>query len=165
MLDLLAEDVRADCSRILVIHGAPGMGKTALLEYAASRVSDCLVVSASGAQSETELEFGALHRVCAHLLDQMDALPAPQRDALRITFGISQGPPPGQFLVALASLSLLAQAAAERPLICLVDDAQWLDRTSARLFNFVATRLSAEPVGLLFATRDLSGDLAGLPST
>ena len=164
VLDLLAEDVRAGCSRILVIHGAPGMGKTALLEYAASRASDCLVVRASGAQSETELEFGALHRVCARLLDQMDALPAPQRDALRITFGLSQGPPPGQFLVALASLSLLAQAAAERPLICLVDDAQWLDRTSARLFNFVATRLSAEPVGLLFATRDPSEDLAGLPA-
>ncbi len=163
VLDRLAEDVCAGRSRILVIRGAPGIGKTALLEYAASRASDCLVVSASGATSESELEFGALHRVFAPLLDQMDALPAPQRDALRIAFGIGQGPPPGQFLVALASWSLLARAAAERPLICLVDDAQWLDRTSARLFSFIASRLSAEPVGLLFATRDLNEDLAGLP--
>jgi DNA-binding CsgD family transcriptional regulator len=164
VLDRLAEDVRAGHSRILVIRGAPGMGKTALLEYAASRASDCLVVSASGAPPETELEFGALHRVCAPVLDQLDALPAPQRDALRITFGLSHGPPPDQFLVALASLSLLTQAAAERPLICLVDDAQWLDRTSARLLNFVASRLAAVPVGLLFATRGLNEDLAGLPA-
>jgi predicted ATPase len=164
VLDRLAEDVRAGDSRTLVIHGEPGIGKTALLEYLASRVPDGRVLTSAGVQSEQELAFGALHQVCRPLLGRMEALPAPQRNALRITFGFSQGPPPDPFLVGLAILGLLSRAAAERPLVCLIDDAHWFDRASAQLLAFVARRLAAEPVGLLFATRDLNGDLIRLPA-
>ena len=163
-LDRFTEDVRAGESRTLVICGAPGIGKTALLEYLASQVPDCQLLSGSGAQSESELAFGALHHVCQPLLSRVEALPAPQRDALRITFGLSEGPPPDRFLVGLAILGLLSNAAAERPLVCLVDDAHWVDRASAQVFTFVARRPAAGPVGLVFAARDLDGDLIRLPA-
>jgi predicted ATPase len=150
-------------SQALVLLGEPGVGKTALLEDMAERASGCRVVSVSGVQSEMELAFAALHQVCAPLLDRLDAIPAPQALALRTTFGMSPGPVPDRFLVGLAVLSLLAEAAADRPLLCVVDDEQWLDRASAQVMAFVARRLGTESVGLAFGTRELSGELAGLP--
>jgi DNA-binding CsgD family transcriptional regulator len=120
-------------------------------------------VSVSGVQSEMELAFAALHQLCAPLLGRLDAVPAPQALALRTTFGMSPGPTPDRFLVGLAVLSLLAEAAADTPLLCVVDDEQWLDRASAQVMAFVARRLGAESVGLIFGTRALSGELAGLP--
>lgn len=119
MLEHLLDDVRAGGSRALVVYGEPGVGKTALLEYLTERASDCRVLSASGIQSEMELAFAALHQLCAPLLDSLTAVPAPQSDALRTTFGLSAGPVPDRFLVGLAVLSLLSEVAAERPLVCL----------------------------------------------
>ena len=163
LLDRLAGSVRAGASRALVLHGEPGVGKTALLDYLAGRAPGCRVARAGGAQSEMELAFAGLHQLCAPMLTHLDELPAPQRDALRIAFGISAGAPPDRFLVGLAVLSLLSEVASERPLICLIDDEQWLDHASAQVLAFVARRLDAESVGLVFAARVPSGDLAGLP--
>jgi hypothetical protein len=163
LLERLVEDVRAGESRALVLHGEPGVGKTALLEYVAEQASGCRVLSASGVQSEMELAFAALHQLCAPLLGQVDGLPPPQAAALRITFGLSLGPVPDRFLVSLAVLGLLSEVAAERPLVCLVDDEHWLDRASAQVLAFVARRLGAESVGLVFGTRVLGEELAGLP--
>ncbi|HEY1572629.1 MAG TPA: ATP-binding protein [Pseudonocardiaceae bacterium] len=163
VLDRLISAVRAGGSRALVLHGEPGIGKTALLEYLAARSVGCRVARGSGVQSEMELAFAGLHQLCAPMLDRLDHLPAPQRDALRTAFGIKAGPPPDRFLVGLAVLSLLADVAERQPLMCLVDDQQWLDRTSAQILAFVARRLAAEPVGLVFATRVVGDDLAGLP--
>ena len=117
----------------------------------------------AGVQSEMELAFAALHQLCAPMLDRLERLPIPQRDALRTAFGIALGPAPDRLLVSLAVLSLLSDVAEERPLICLVDDEQWLDRASAEVLAFVARRLEAESVGLVFATRKPGADLAGLP--
>ncbi len=150
-------------SRVLVVHGEPGVGKTVLLEYLAEQAAGCRVVRVAGVQSEMELAFAGLHQLCAPLLDRLEVLPGPQREALRTAFGLSAGPAPDRFLVGLAVLSLLAEAAAERPLVCLVDDAQWLDRASAQVLAFVARRLEAESVGLVFGTRIPGGELAGLP--
>jgi DNA-binding CsgD family transcriptional regulator len=163
VLDRLLDAVRAGESRALVVRGEPGVGKTALLERLARRAAGCQVACVTGVESEMELAFAALHQLCAPLRDHLEALPAPQRDALRITFGLSAGTAPDRFLVALAVLSLLSEAAGERPLICLVDDAQWLDRASAQALAFVARRLGAESVGLVFGTRAPGADLAGLP--
>ena len=118
---------------------------------------------ATGVQSEMELAFAGLHQLCAPMLDRAERLPVPQRDALRTAFGIAAGPPPDRFLVGLAVLSLLSGVAGERPLICLIDDEQWLDRASAQALGFTARRLAADPVGLVFAARDPGADLAGLP--
>jgi len=145
------------------VHGEAGVGKTALLGYLASRASGCHVVSVAGVQAEMELAFAALHQVCAPVLDRLDAVPARQREALRITFGMSEGPVPDRLLVGLGVLGLLAEVAAERPLVCVVDDEQWLDHASAQVFAFVARRLGEESVGLVFGTRDVSGELSGLP--
>ncbi len=155
--------VRAGESRALVVAGEPGVGKTALLDCVAGRASGFRVARAAGVQSEMELAFAGLQQLCAPMLDGLERLPAPQRDALRTALGFSAGPPPDRFLVGLAVLSLLAEAAAERPLVCLVDDQQWLDRASAQVLGFVARRLGAESVGLVFAARVPGGDLAGLP--
>jgi DNA-binding CsgD family transcriptional regulator len=163
VLERLVEAVRSGESRALVVHGEAGVGKTVLLEYAAAQASGCCVASASGIQSEMELAFAALHQLCAPLLDRLDAVPPPQRDALRVTFGMSAGPVPDRFLVGLAVLGLASEVAAERPLVCLVDDEQWLDRASAQVLAFVARRLGAESVGLVFGSRGLSAELAGLP--
>jgi DNA-binding CsgD family transcriptional regulator len=163
VIDRLIEAVRAGQSRALVVVGEPGIGKTALLEYAAGRASGCLVVRAAGVQSEMELVFAGLQQLCAPILDHLDRVPGPQRNALRIAFGLSAGPAPDAFLVGLAVLSLLSDAAEEQPLICLVDDEQWLDCASAQVLGFVARRLAAEPVGLVFAARVPSAELAGLP--
>jgi hypothetical protein len=145
---------------VLVVHGEPGIGKTALLEYLAGRASGCRVVRVMGVQSEMELAFAGLHQLCAPMLDHLEALPVPQRDALRIVFGLSAGPAPDRFLVGLAVLSLASEAAGERPQICLVEDQQWLDRASAQALGFVARRLAAEPAGLIFAARVLGDDVA-----
>jgi hypothetical protein len=163
VLDRLIEAVRAGVSRALVVCGEPGTGKTALLDYLAGRASGCRVVRAAGVQSEMELAFAGLQQLCAPMLDHLDGLPGPQRDTLRTAFGLSAGPAPDRFLVGLALLSLLADVAGEQPLICLVDDQQWLDRASAQALAFVARRLEAESVGLVFATRVPGDDLAGLP--
>jgi DNA-binding CsgD family transcriptional regulator len=146
-----------------VIRGEAGVGKTALLEYLAGQAADARVIGVTAVQSEVELAFAALHQLCAPILDQLEALPAPQRNALRITFGLHEGPVPDRFLVGLAVLSLLAEAAADRPLVCVVDDAQWLDRASAQVLAFVARRLGMESVGLVFAARVPADELAGLP--
>jgi DNA-binding CsgD family transcriptional regulator len=162
-LDRLLEAVRAGESRALVVHGEPGVGKTALLDYLAGRALDCRVVSAAGVQSEMELALAAVHQLLAPMMDRLERLPVPQRDALRTAFGMSAGPAPDRFLVSLAVLGLLSEMAAAQPLVCLVDDAQWLDRASAQVLTFVARRLGAESVALVFAARVLTDDLAGLP--
>jgi DNA-binding CsgD family transcriptional regulator len=163
VLDGLAEAVRAGESRVLVVHGEPGVGKTALLEYLAARAAGCRVLRVSGVESEMELAFAGLHQLCAPLLGRLGVLPGPQREALRTAFGMSEGPAPDRFLVGLAVLGLLAGAAVERPVVCLVDDAQWLDCASAQVLAFVARRLGAESVGLVLSARVADGELAGLP--
>ncbi|NKE63539.1 ATP-binding protein, partial [Lentzea sp. PSKA42] len=164
-LDDLLAGARAGRSAALVLRGEPGIGKTALLEHLRERSTTCRVVRAAGVQSEMELSHAGLHQLCAPLLAGLDQLPEPQRDALRTAFGLSRGTAPNRFLVGLATLSLLADAAADQPLVCLVDDAQWLDRVSAQTFEFVARRLLAEPILLIFAVREPSpGEaFAGLP--
>jgi len=164
VLDRLIDAVRAGESRALVVCGEPGVGKTALLDHLVGRAAaDCRVARAAGVQSEMELAFAALQQLCAPMLDHVDRLPVLQGDALRTAFGLSAGPAPDRFLVGLAVLSLLAEVAGERPLVCLVDDQQWLDHASAQILAFVARRLEAESVGLVFAARVLGGELAGLP--
>ena len=161
-LDRLIAAVRAGESRALVVSGEAGVGKTALLDYLAEQASGCRVVRIAGVQSEMELAFAALHQLCAPLLDSLTRLPIPQRDALRIAFGTGSGPIPDRFLVGLAVLNLLSDAAEQQPLVCVVDDEQWLDRASAQVLGFVARRLVAESVGMVFAARDPSSDIAGL---
>jgi DNA-binding CsgD family transcriptional regulator len=163
VLDRLIEAVRAGESRALVVRGEPGVGKTALLDYVVGQASGALVARAAGVQSEMELAFAGLHQLLAPMLDHLERLPVPQRDALQTALGISPGSAPDRFLVALAVLSLLSDAAEERPLICVVDDEHWLDRASAQVLAFVARRLDAESVGLVLAARKPSDDLAGLP--
>jgi DNA-binding CsgD family transcriptional regulator len=163
VLEGLLADVRAGKSRVLVIRGEPGIGKTALLDYLVRHASGCRVIQAAGVQSEMELPFAGLHQLLAPLLGRIERLPTPQRNALLTAFGIGAGPAPERFLVSLAVLSLLSDTAEEQPLICLVDDEQWLDRASAQILAFVARRLEAESVGLVFAARELSDEVAGLP--
>jgi len=163
VLDRFVAGVQAGEGRALVVRGEPGVGKTALLDYLAGRASGCLVVRAAGVQSEMELAFAGLHQLCAPMLDHADSLPAPQREALRTAFGLSAGPVPDRFLVGLAVLGLLSETAGERPLVCMVDDHQWLDRASAQALGFAARRLAADPVGLVFAARVPGEDVAGLP--
>jgi len=164
-LDRLVEAVRAGESRALVVRGDPGVGKTVLMDHLAGRASDSgfRVARAVGVQSELEFAFAGLHQLCAPMLDHLGRIPVPQHDALRTAFGIAAGSPPDRFLVGLAVLSLLSEVAGERPLICLVDDEQWLDRASTQTLGFAARRLRADPVGLVFAARDPGADLAGLP--
>jgi hypothetical protein len=163
ILHQLVDAVGEGESRALLLSGEPGVGKTALLEYLSSQASACRVVRVVGVQSEMELAFAALHQFCSPLLDRLPGLPLPQRDALQTALGMSPGPAPDRFLVGLAVLSLLSDAAEQQPLLCLVDDEQWLDRASAQVLGFVARRLGAESVGLVFAARVPSGELAGLP--
>ena len=163
MLESLAGAVRAGESRALVLDGEPGVGKTALLDYLSEQASECLVARAAGVQSEIELAFAGLHQLCAPMLGHLGALPGPQRGALRTAFGISAGPPPDRLLVGLAAAGLLSEVASRQPLICIVDDQQWLDQASARALGFVARRLAAAPVALVFATRVVGEELTGLP--
>jgi DNA-binding CsgD family transcriptional regulator len=164
-LDRLVAGVTAGESRVLVLRGDAGAGKTVLLEHLAANAPGCRIARASGVESEMELAFAGLHALCAPMLGHLKHLPEPQRDALGTAFGLTAGQPPDRFLVGLAMLSLLAEVAEERPLICIVDDAQWLDRISAQTLAFVARRVLAERVGLVFALREPAGEqgLAGLP--
>ena len=163
LLDALIGDVRRGESRSLVLQGEAGIGKTALLEHLVATAPDFTVARAVGVESEMELAFASLHQLCAPLLDGLERLPGPQRDALRIVFGLTAGPAPDRFLVGLAVLSLLSEVAEQRPLLCLVDDAQWLDRSSALTLAFVARRLLAEPVALVFAAREPGEELRHVP--
>jgi DNA-binding NarL/FixJ family response regulator len=165
VLDRLLESVRAGESRVLVVHGEAGVGKSALLEYVAARASGCRVARAAGVQSEMELAFAGLHQLIAPMLDHVKRLPAPQRDALLTAFGLADGAAPNRFLVGLAVLGVLSNVADDQPLVCLVDDTQWLDCASAQALGFVARRLVAESVGLIFAVREPGDeqDLTGLP--
>jgi DNA-binding CsgD family transcriptional regulator len=160
----LLEAVRGGQSRVLVVRGEPGVGKTALLESAIGSASGFRVMRAVGVESEIELAFAALQQLCAPMVDRLDRLPAPQRDALGVAFGVRAGGAPDRFLVGLAVLSLLAEAAEEHPLLCVVDDAQWLDRASAQALVFVARRLLAESIALLLVTREPSEALTGFPA-
>jgi DNA-binding CsgD family transcriptional regulator len=161
-LDRFVAAIRAGESRALVVSGEAGIGKTALLDYLAANASGCRLVRIAGVQSEMELPFAALHQLCAPMLDGLQRLPPPQRDAVRTAFGMSSGPVPDRFLVGLGVLSLLSEVTEEQPLVCLVDDEQWLDRTSAQVLGFVARRLVAESVCMVFAVRIPSSELAGL---
>ena len=154
LLDDLVSAIRRGESRSVVLRGEAGIGKTALLEYLVTSASDLRVVRAAGVESEMELAFASLHQLCAPLLDRIEELPAPQCRALETVFGLSDGTAPDRFLVGLAVLSLFAAEAEQRPLLCVVDDAQWLDRASALTLAFVARRLLAERVGFVFAARE-----------
>jgi DNA-binding CsgD family transcriptional regulator len=164
-LDHLLAEAKTGDSAVLVVRGTPGTGKTTLLEYAAESADGYRVVRAVGVESEMELPFAGLHQLCGALLDHLGRLPPPQRDALATAFGLSNGGQPDRFLISLATLSLLSDAAEGLPLLCLVDDAQWLDRSSAQVLAFVARRLQAESVVLLFAVREPCelDELARLP--
>ena len=150
--------VREGPSRALVLRGEAGVGKSALLEYLVQHASGCGISRAVGAESEMELAFAGLHQLCAPFVDRLERLPGPQADALGTAFGLRDGAAPDRFLVGLAVLSLLSDAAEDRPLICIVDDAQWLDGASAQALAFVARRLGAESVGLVFAVREGAGE-------
>jgi DNA-binding CsgD family transcriptional regulator len=163
VLDELLGAVRLGESRTLVVRGDAGIGKTALLEYAAESAPDFQVVRAAGVESEMELPFAVLHQLCAPMLEVLEELPGPQREALSIVFGRSAGPRPDRLIVGLAVLSLLAEAAAERPLLCVVDDAQWLDKATAQTLALVARRLRAESVGLVFGARETGEEFGGVP--
>ena len=172
-LDRLVADVLAGASRVLVLRGDAGIGKSALLGYLSDQVAGeagsgggWRIALAVGVESEMELAYSGLHQLCAPLLDRLDELPSPQRDALATVFGLSTGPAPDRFLVGLAALTLIAQAAEQQPLACIIDDVQWLDQSSAQIFGFVARRLLAERVAVVGAARTGIGDgvLAGLPT-
>jgi DNA-binding CsgD family transcriptional regulator len=155
-LEGLLAGVRAGESQVLVVRGEAGVGKSALLGYLLDRASGCRITRAAGVESEMELAFAGLHQLCAPFLDRLERLPAPQRDALGTAVGLSPGEPPDRFLVGLAVLSLLAEVAEEGPLVCIIDDAHWLDRVSAQTLAFVARRLLAERIALVFAVREPS---------
>jgi DNA-binding CsgD family transcriptional regulator len=164
VLERLLAAVRGGQSRVLVVSGEAGVGKTALLASAIGSASGFRVMRAVGVESEMELAFAALQQLCAPMLDRLDRLPCPQQDALGVALGLRAGDAPDRFLVGLAVLSLFAEAAEEQPLVCVVDDAQWLDRVSAQALVFVARRLLAESVALVFSTRDPSEELTGFPA-
>jgi DNA-binding CsgD family transcriptional regulator len=153
-LDRLVEAVGAGQGRALLMVGEAGAGKTALLRYVAAHAAECRVLRTAGIQAEMELPFAGLHQLCVPLLDRLDRLPVPQRQALGTAFGLTAGVAPDRLLVGLAVLGLLAEAGAERPLLCLVDDLQWLDHASAHALAIAARRLFADSVGMVFATRE-----------
>jgi DNA-binding CsgD family transcriptional regulator len=165
VLDRLLTSVRASRSQVLVVRGESGVGKSALLDHLVQSATDCRVARAAGHEYEMELAYAGLHQLCAPLLGLRERLPAPQRDALAAAFGLSAAPAPDRFVVGLGVLGLLSAAAEERPLLWVVDDAQWLDKTSALTLGFVARRLLAESVALVFAVREPSHvpELTGLP--
>jgi hypothetical protein len=164
-LERLLADALAGHSRTLVLRGEAGVGKSTLLGYLSDRVDGWQVARAAGVESEMELAYAGLHQLCGPMLEHLDRLPAPQRDALATVFGRTAGPAPDRFLVGLATLTLVAEVAETQPLVCVVEDAQWLDQASAQILGFVARRLLAEQVALVFAARTGVGDevLAGLP--
>jgi len=161
-LDGLLGDLRSGRGRALVLRGEAGVGKSELLDYVAEAAADMRVARIAGVESEMELAFASLHLLCAPLLGRLENLPIPQRDALGVAFGLREGGTPDRFMVGLAVLTLLTEVAEERPLLCVVDDAQWLDRESAQVLAFAARRLLAEPVGLVFAARQPGEQFRGL---
>ncbi len=163
VLDGALDAVRGGDSRTLVLCGEAGVGKTALLEYLVAAATHVRVVRAVGVESELELPFASLHQMCGPLLEYLERIPSPQREALEVVFGLRSGAAPDLFMVGLAVLSLLCEAAEQQPLLCVIDDAQWLDTASARTLAFVARRLLADPVGLVFASRTPPEELRGLP--
>ena len=166
ILDQLADQVAGGAGRVLVLRGDAGSGKSALLDYFTRRTTEWRLTTAAGVESEMELAHSALHQLCAPLLEShLDRLPGPQRDALAVVFGRTAGPAPDRLMVGLATLTLLAEAAEDGPLACVIDDAQWLDRASAQVLAFVARRLLAEPIALVGAARRGAGDdfLPGMP--
>lgn len=166
MLRSLISAVRSDGSQVLVLRGEAGVGKTALLQYLAEQATGFRCLDVAGVESDMELAFAGLQQLCAPILHHLDELPEPQREALNVAFGRTGGATPDRFLVGLAVLSLMAAAAARQPLLCIVDDAQWLDQVSVQTLAFVARRLLAEPVAVVFAARDSGAEaLAGLPET
>lgn len=166
VLDRVVDDVRQGRSRVMVIRGEPGIGKSALLDYLDRTASGCRVIRIVGVEHEMELAFAGLHQLCSPLLELRHSLPEPQRDALEAAFGLAQKSPPDRFVVGLAVLGLLSSAAGERPIVCIIDDAQWLDRASVLTISFVARRLLAESMGIVLAVRDdgEASELAGLPT-
>jgi DNA-binding CsgD family transcriptional regulator len=163
LLDRLLEAASNGAGGVLVVHGVAGVGKTALMDYAVETAQAFRVLRTEGVEGEMELPFAALQQLCSPIIELNDRLPPPQRDALAVALGLSAGRAPNPFLVGLAVLGLMSEAAEEQPLLCVVDDAQWLDRASARALVFVARRLLAEKVALLFAAREVGDTLAGLP--
>jgi len=165
-LDRALGSVRAGESAVLVVRGEAGMGKTTLLGYVAEQASGCRVAQIAGVESELELPFAALHQLCSPMFDLIPTLPDPQQQALHVAFGHSTGAAPDKFVVGLAVLGLLAEAAAKLPLVCVVDDAQWLDEASGKVLGFVARRLVAESVLMVFAIREPTDQqvLAGMPA-
>src|SRR5882672_6042916 len=160
----LISTVRLGSCQVLVLRGEAGVGKTALLDYVSELASGFRSIHLAGVQSDMELAFAGLHQLCAPLMEHIDELPEPQREALAVAFGRGVGPTPDRFLVGLAVLSLMAAVATQEPLLCVVDDAQWLDQVSVQTLAFVARRLMAEPVALVFAVRDGGKEvLTGLP--
>src|SRR5690242_8237386 len=163
VLERLLENARGGHGGVLVVDGDPGVGKTALLEFTLEQAKDFRGVRTSGVEGETELDYAALQQLCSPLLALIDRLPDPQRDALSVAFGLSPGRPPSAFMVGLAVLGLLSEEAEQRPLLCIVDDAQWLDDASGAVLAFVARRLLAERIALTFATRSVGRRLVRFP--
>src|SRR5438477_7171325 len=155
VLERLLDTARGGHGAVLVVHGDPGVGKTALLEYAVEAGEDFRVVRTAGVEGDMELDYAALQQLCSPILEFLERLPDPQRDALGVAFGLSGGPAPSPFLVGLAVLGLLSEAAELQPLLCVVDDAHWLDDASTTAFALIARRLLAERVALIFATRSV----------
>ena len=162
-LDRLVEAARDGYGGALVVHGEPGVGKTALLDDAVEKAKSLRIVRSAGVEGEMELPFAAVQQLCAPILALGDRLPRPQRDALDVAFGLSPGPAPNPFLVALAVLGLLSEAAREHGLLCVIDDAHWLDRASAQALGFAARRLAVERIAIVFAAREMGQALQGLP--
>ena len=156
VLDALLASARGGESAVLVMRGEAGIGKTALLRYAARQASGLRVAQVTGVEAEMELPFAGIHQLCAPLLDQLDALPQAQQDALNVALGLASGEVPDRFLVGLAVLGLLSAVAEKRPLLCLVEDAQWLDASSGLILGFVARRLLAESVAIVVTVREPS---------
>src|SRR3954470_1733299 len=150
---LLAK-VRDGESEVLVIRGEAGVGKSALLRYIARQASGFRVVEVTGVEAEMELPFAGTHQLCAPMLDRLEKLPAPQRDALSVALGSAAGEVPDPFLVGLGVLSLLSTVAERRPLLCLVEDAQWLDAASSQILGLVARRVRVESVAIVVAVRE-----------
>src|SRR6478736_676307 len=164
-LGRLLTEIRSGRSGVLVVRGEAGIGKTALLEQLVEQASGCIVARAIGVQADMELPFAGLQQLFGSVLGSLERLPGPQRDAVEVAFGLRSGPAPDRFEVGLAMLGLLAEVGEQEPVVCVVDDAQWLDQASARTLAFVARRLMAESVALVFAVREPAEEqtFAGLP--
>jgi hypothetical protein len=164
-LERVLADVHQGQSRVLILRGEAGIGKSTLLDHLSDQLEGCRIVRAVGVESELELPYSGLHQICSPLLSELERLPGPQREALETVFGLSAGAAPDRFMVGLATLTLIAEAAEQQPLVCIVDDAQWLDRVSEQTLSFVARRLLAERIALVCTARTGIGDhvLVGLP--